>query len=234
MDHWISYWAFDLFIWAYFGLIFVFYLLVLGLGLLDCYLVWFGPIILVGFGLVCLLNFVLGLTLLLIYGCGISFCCCWEREKMCSVDWEQLGQVKTRHELSWLRTKIFGDKGIILQPKEEGKTVLGTFSNLLCIFYDICEGLRVFFLYFWTSFWKLLEGHYCYWDCTSKVTPPSFSSKFCCIHSFQFSFCVHVNVLLDFYCICIFNLLFIDFLFPFICYPYLICSISLCFEKMYI
>ena len=161
MGHWISYWPL---IYS-FGLILGWFLFsIYWCWALACWIamVWFGPIILVGFGLVCLLNFVLGLTLLLIHGCGISFCCCWEREKICSVDWEQLGQVKTRHELSWLRTKIFGDKGIILQPKEEGKTALGTFSNLLCIFYDICEGLRVFFLYFWTSFWKLLEGHYCY------------------------------------------------------------------------
>ena len=59
--YWISYWAFDLFIWTYFWLISVFHLLVLGFGLLDCYLVWFGPIILVRFGLIYLLNLVLGL-----------------------------------------------------------------------------------------------------------------------------------------------------------------------------
>ena len=34
----------------------------LGFGLLDCYFVLFGPIILVGFGLIYLLNLVLGLT----------------------------------------------------------------------------------------------------------------------------------------------------------------------------
>ena len=80
--------AFDLFIWAYFGLISI---LFIGVGhwLVGLLFGLSWAIILVGFGLVYLLNLVLGLTLLLIHGCDISFYCCYEREKRCSVDWEQ-------------------------------------------------------------------------------------------------------------------------------------------------
>ena len=97
---------------------------------------------------------------------GFSWCFngCFGTVLRIGETWKQLGQVKIRHDLSWLRTRTFGLKRKKWAERGGMRPLEGR-DIPLCVFF--CECLRVGIFFSFNL--KAFEGHYYYWDCTSKV-----------------------------------------------------------------